>query len=76
MLVDIQREAERRRHRQWYKAQLVAKGYGQTHRVDYEETFAPVAKMTTIRTVIVLATAKGWHLHQMDIPRTPFSKVN
>ena len=31
-----------------YKAQLFAKGYAQTHGVDYENTFAPVAKMTTI----------------------------
>ena len=50
-----------------YKARLVAKGYAQAHGVDYEETFAPVAKMTTIRTVMALATAKGWHLHQMDV---------
>ena len=42
-----------------YKARLVAKAYAQTHGVNYEETFAPVAKMTTIRTVIALATAKG-----------------
>ena len=46
---------------------LVAKGYAQTHGVDYEETFAPVAKMTMVRTVIALAAAKGWHLHQMDV---------
>ena len=45
------------------RPRLIAKGYVQTHIVDYEETFAPVAKMTTIRTVIVLAVAKGWHLH-------------
>ena len=43
------------------------KGYAQTYEVDYEETFAPVAKMTTIRMVITLAAAKGWHLHQMDV---------
>ena len=30
-----------------------------THGVDYEETFAPVAKMTTVRTVVALAAAKG-----------------
>ena len=37
------------------------------HDIDYEETFAPVAKMTTVRTVIALATANGRHLHQVDI---------
>ena len=50
-----------------YKAWLVAKGYAQTHVVDYEETFAPVGKTTTVRTIIALTTAKGWHLHQMDV---------
>jgi hypothetical protein len=35
-----------------YKAQLVAKDYSKTYRIDYEETFAPVAKMNTIRTLI------------------------
>ena len=50
-----------------YKARLIAKGYAQAQGVDYEETFAPVAKMTTVRTMIALATTKGWHLHQMDV---------
>ena len=37
------------------------------HGVDYEETFAPMAKMMTVRTVIALAATKGWHLHQKDV---------
>jgi hypothetical protein len=38
-----------------YKVRLVAKEYSQQYGMDYEETFAPVAKMTTIRTLIVVA---------------------
>jgi hypothetical protein len=50
-----------------YKARLVAKGYAQTYGIDYEETYNPVAKMTTIRAIIIMAVAKGWSLHQMDV---------
>ncbi len=50
-----------------YKARLVAKGYAQTYGMDYEETYSPVAKMTTIRAIIAMAIAKGWSLHQMDV---------
>jgi len=50
-----------------YKARLVAKGYAQTYGIDYEETYSPVAKMTTVRTIISMAVAKGWSLHQMDV---------
>ena len=48
-------------------AWLIAKGYAQIHWVDYEETFASVAKMMTPLTSIALATARGWHLHQIDV---------
>jgi len=50
-----------------YKARLVAKGYAQTYGTDYEETYSPVAKMTTVKAIIAMAGAKGWPLHQMDV---------
>ncbi len=50
-----------------YKAKLVAKGYAQTYGIDYEDTYNPVTKMTTVRAIIIMAVAKGWSLHQMDV---------
>ena len=48
-----------------YKARLVAKGYAQQYGIDYEETFAPTSRMTTIRTVVALAAQRGWKMHVM-----------
>ena len=50
-----------------YKARLVARGYSQTYGIDYDETFAPVAKMSTVRTLISCAANFGWPLHQLDV---------
>jgi hypothetical protein len=50
-----------------YKARLVAKGYAQKEGIDYEETFAPTAKLITIKMLLALATQFGWQVHQMDI---------
>jgi hypothetical protein len=46
-----------------YKARLVAKGYSQTYGIDYDEIFAPVTKMSTVRTIISCAVNFGWPLH-------------
>jgi hypothetical protein len=42
-----------------YKVRLIARGCKQKARVDFEETFAPIAKWNTIKTVSVLASSKG-----------------
>ena len=50
-----------------YKARFVARGFSQKEGIDYEETFAPVARYTSIRMIISLASILGWKLHQMDV---------
>ena len=50
-----------------HKARLVAKGYVQQHGVDYDEVFAPVARIETIRLLISLAAANGWEIHHLDV---------
>jgi len=50
-----------------FKARLVAKGYNQRERIDFKETFSPVVKMQTVRTMLVITTRKKWYIHQMDV---------
>ena len=50
-----------------HKARLVAKGYVQRAGVDFDEVFAPVARMESIRTLLALAAHEGWKVHHMDV---------
>uniref|UniRef100_A0A2N9J981 Integrase catalytic domain-containing protein n=1 Tax=Fagus sylvatica TaxID=28930 RepID=A0A2N9J981_FAGSY len=49
-----------------YKARLVAKGFTQEYGIDYEGTFAPVAHLSSVRTLITVSASQHWPLFQMD----------
>jgi hypothetical protein len=49
------------------KSRLVAQGFNQKEGIDYEETFAPVARLKAIRILLAFSVAKGFKLHQMDV---------
>ena len=50
-----------------YKARLVAKGYIQRHGIDFDEVFAPVARIETVRFILSLAASRGWEVHHLDV---------
>ena len=49
---------------------MVEKGFSQVQGVDYHETFAPVAKMDSIRLVLAISASKHWEVHHMDVKST------
>ena len=50
-----------------HKARLVAKGYAQKQGIDFDEVFAPVARMETVCLLLALAAHKKWEVHHMDV---------
>ena len=46
---------------------MVAKGYAQKYGIDYDETFAPIARMDTIRAILAIAPQNQWPVYQMDV---------
>jgi hypothetical protein len=52
------------------KARLIAQGYSQVEGLDFRETFAPVARLETIRILLAFAASKGFKLYQMDVKNT------
>nr|GEY18901.1 ribonuclease H-like domain, reverse transcriptase, RNA-dependent DNA polymerase [Tanacetum cinerariifolium] len=50
-----------------YKARLVAKGYVQEPGIDFDEVFAPVARIETVRLILALAAYRGWQVHHLDV---------
>ena len=53
-----------------YKARFVARGFSQKEGIDCEEIFSPVARSTSIRSVLALASVMKWKVHHMDMETT------
>ena len=50
-----------------HKARLVVKGYVQKQGVDFEEVFAPVARLESVRLLLAITTHHSWEVHHMDM---------
>ena len=53
-----------------YKPRFVARGFSQKEGIEYEETFAPVVRYTSNRTILSLTIVMKWKIHQMDVKTT------
>jgi hypothetical protein len=50
-----------------HKARLVARGFVQQEGIDFDEVFAPVARIESVRLLLALAAQEGWRVHHMDV---------
>ena len=73
--MDLQGEACSRRKGGEVQGTLHGEGVSQKEGIDYEETFAPVTRYSSIRTIISLTTEMGWRVHQMDVKTAFLNRV-
>ena len=57
-----------------YKVCFVAKGFTQEYEIDYEETFTPVARISSVRALLAVAAASKWDFFQMDVKNVFLSR--
>ena len=57
-----------------YKSRLVAKGFTQEYDIDYKKTFALVACLSSVCTLLVVAASRQWKLFQMDVKNAFFNR--
>ena len=50
-----------------YKARFATEGFSQVEGIDYEDNFAPVARYSSIRSILSLSAPLGWQIHYMDL---------
>ena len=50
-----------------HKARLVARGFVQQEGIDYDDAFAPLARMESVCVLLALAAQEGWQVHHMDV---------
>jgi hypothetical protein len=50
-----------------HKARLMARGFVQQEGIDFDDTFAPVSRIESMRLLFMLAAQEGWHVHHMDV---------
>jgi len=53
-----------------HKARFVSRGFSKVEGIDYDETFFPIARYSTIKSILALSTHMGWKINQMDVKTT------
>jgi len=56
-----------------HKTRFVVRGFSGVEGIDYDETFAPTARYTSIRSIMAIATKMGWKIHQKDVKTSFFN---